>query len=105
MNTNNNTETIIPVGAHQSFSPAVATTLTVPDDATGCVFTSSGVATFTLDGTTTPDASVGINLRLQTGITFLHLYPGAPITFFSATGIINLQFYRTGDTYSVTSRR
>ena len=105
MNVNNNTETIVPVGTHQNFQPAVATTVNIPDDATGCVFSSSGVATFTLDGTTTPDATTGINIRIQSGLTFLHLYPGAPITFFSATGIINLQYFKTGDTYSLTTRR
>ena len=104
-NINNNTESIIAVGTHQNINPTVATPLTIPDDATGIVFTSSGVGTFTIDGVTTPDATVGLNIRLQSGVVFIHLYPGAVINFFSAAAIINYQFFRTNDTYSVASRR
>lgn len=105
INVNNNTESIIAVGTHVNITPTVATIITIPDDATGILLTTSGIATFTLDGVTTPDASVGINLRLQSGLVYLHLYPGAEINIFSATAIINYQFFKTGDTYSLTSRR
>jgi hypothetical protein len=104
-NVNNNTESIIAVGTHQNITPTVATPVTIPDDATGIVFTSSAVATFTIDGVTTPDSTVGLNARLQSGVIFIHLYPGAIINFFSLTATINYQFFRTNDTYSLTSRR
>lgn len=101
-NIGNNTDTTVAVGSHVNVlgSPAVA--LTIPDDATGITFSCTVNGFYTLDGVTVPTTNVGLATRLP--VNTLHLYPGASITIFT-TGFINYQFFRTGDTYSLTSRR
>lgn len=101
-NIGNNTEAIIPLGTLTTVSGSPALALTIPDDATGIIFSVTvNNGTFTLDGVTVPAVGVGIATRLS--IVTLHLYPGAPIGIFT-TGSVNYQFFRTGDTYSLTSR-
>ena len=101
-NVNNNTENIIAVGSHVNVfgSPAIA--LTIPDDATGILFSTTVAGFYTTDAVTVPTTNVGLGTRLLPNI--VHLYPGAPISIFT-TGFVNYQFFRTGDTYSLTSRR
>lgn len=101
-NINNNTESITAVGSHVNVfgNPAVA--LTIPVDATGILFSTTVSGFFTTDGVTVPTTNVGLGSRLL--LNTVHLYPGAPITIFT-TGFINYQFFRTNDTYSLTSRR
>ena len=102
-NINNNTECLVPVGSHVTIAGSPALALTIPDDATGIIFSVTvNNGTYTLDGVTVPAVGLGIATRLN--VNTLHLYPGAPISIFT-TGSVNYQFFRTGDTYSLTSRR
>lgn len=101
-NVNNNTESIVPVGAHFNVFGNPAISLTIPDNATGIIFSTTVSGFFSTDGVTVPATNVGLGSRLLPNT--LHLYPGAPISIFT-TGFVNYQFFRTGDTYSLTSRR
>lgn len=78
--------------------------LTIPDNATGVLFTMQSGGFFTIDGTTVPATGVGFFANVLLDPFFLHLYPGAPVSFFS-TGFVAYQFFTTCDTYSLTSRR
>lgn len=101
-NINNDTECIVPIGTFTTVSGSPALALTIPDDATGITFSATvNNGTYTLDGVTVPAAGLGLATRLN--VITLHLYPGAPIGIFT-TGSVNYQFFRTGDTYSLTSR-
>ena len=103
-NINNNTECTLPVGTMVTIIGDPALSLTIPDNATGVLFTMQSGGFFTIDGVTTPATGVGLFVNVLMDPFFLHLYPNAPVAFFS-TGFVAYQFFRTCDTYSLTSRR
>jgi hypothetical protein len=104
---NNNTQAIIPIGTHNSVDGSPAVNDVVPDNATGVFFTMSFTGYYTYDGTTAGSVD-GILFRNQGPINYppqiLHLYPGCPVSFFSMTGNINYQFFRTADHKSLLTR-
>jgi hypothetical protein len=79
-------------------SISTATTITVPNDATGIMlqaFTED--VYYTLDGGTTATSSNGFLLGTNDGVLRLDLYPGASISVISASGEIRYHFFRTTD--------
>lgn len=104
---NNNTQAIVPIGTHNFSVANPAVSDVIPDNATGVYFTFSFTGFYTYDGTTA-GTNDGILFRNQGPFKyppqFLHLYPGCPLSFFSATGNINYQFFWTADHKSLLTR-
>lgn len=82
-------------------SISTATTITIPNDATGIIMQAfTADVYYTLDGTTATSDN-GFLLDTDKDPTRLDLYPGATISVISATGAVRYHFFRTSDHMSL----
>lgn len=114
-NINNNTQAIVPIGAHVSVVADPAVSTVIPDNATGIYFTFNfagiGNGYFKLDGGTAALNDglsypfTGPPIQRKAYFYTLNLYPGCPISFFATNlGTVEYQFFWTVDHKSLLTR-
>lgn len=86
---------ISPVGSHTRIASVTsATTITIPQNASGIIMQASAANVFyTIDGST-PTTATRFILNSSGSPTRIDLYPGATIKVISPTGELNYQFFR-----------